>query len=299
MSSTLSSKFLIKRQTLALLRVVRKVRSEVNILSQEKQKFVLSCMVEGTSIRSTERITGVHRDTIIRLLQKTALKCEDVSNSLIRNISTRYVQVDEIWTFVMKKQKKLTPNERQIGEFGDQYVFVALDAETKLVAAFMVGKRNNKTTHLFMETLNRRITNRFQLTTDAFWLYPEAIDLTFGADIDFAQLIKLYNKNGAGREGYSPNDIVGTVPIPVTGRPKPEYVSTSFVERQNLTIRMQMRRFTRLTNAFSKKLKNLKCALDLHFFHYNFMRIHETLRITPAMSAGITNHIWNWEEILT
>lgn len=270
----------------------------MNCLTISKKVLVLSLLAEGNSVRSVERITGVHRDTILRLLESIAQKCEKVSKSLIRNIKSRFIQVDEIWTFVMKKQKRLSEEEHKQGEYGDQYVFVGLDAETKLVPAFLVGKRSKETAYLFMQILSKCIANRFQLTTDAFSGYLDAVDFTFGADIDYAQLNKLYNGNGAGREGYSPSDIIGVVPMPIMGKPKQKFVSTSFVERQNLTMRMQMRRFTRLTNAFSKKLENLKYALSLHFFHYNFMRIHQTLRVTPAMQSGITNHIWNWEELL-
>jgi len=270
----------------------------MNCLSKEKKVLVLSSLVEGNSVRSIERITGVHRDTILRLLQGVAKKCSLLSNQLVNNINTRYVQVDEIWTFVRKKQKKLSPDEQRAQEFGDQYVFVAIDAETKLVPSYILGKRNGHTAYLLMQDLNKRMSKRFQLTTDAFKAYLDAVDFTFGIDTDYAQLQKLFSGNGAGREGYSPGDIVATVPMPITGKPKFEHVSTSFVERQNLTMRMQMRRFTRLTNAFSKKLKNLKCALDLHFFHYNFMPVPKSLRMTPAMVSGIANHIWTWEEVL-
>jgi len=271
----------------------------MNSLSKEKKVLVLSSLVEGNSVRSTEGITGVHRDTILRLLQTTAKKCEKISNSTIKNVHIRYLQVDEIWTFVQKKQKRLTPKEQEAEELGDQYVFVGIDAETKFVPTYIVGKRDGRTAYRFMQNLNKRIANRFQLTTDAFKAYLDAVDFTFGVDIDYAQLKKLYNGNGAGREGYSPSDINGTMPMPITGKPNPECISTSFVERQNLTMRMQMRRFTRLTNGFSKKLKNLKNALALHFFYYNFMRIHQTLRVTPAMESGITDHIWTWQELLT
>lgn len=270
----------------------------MNCLAKEKKTLVLSSLVEGNSVRSTERITGVHRDTILRLLQSVAKKCEEISNSTIKNVYVRYLQVDEIWTFVQKKQKRVTLEEKGAEDLGDQYVFVGIDAETKLVPSYVVGKRNGQTAIYLMRELNKRVPNRFQLTTDAFRAYLDAVDLTFGVDIDFAQLIKLFSGNGAKREGYSPSDIIGTVPMPITGKPKPEKVSTSFVERQNLTMRMQMRRFTRLTNGFSKKLKNLKCALALHFFYYNFMRIHQTLRVTPAMESGITDHIWDWGELL-
>lgn len=272
----------------------------MNVLSKEKKKLVLSCLVEGNSIRSTERITGVQKKTISRLLKTVAQKCEGLSDRIICNIHTRYLQVDEIWTFVKKKQKRLTFAELRTRELGDQYVFVGIDAETKLVPTYVVGKRNGQTAYLFMQGLSKCIAGRFQLTTDAFKAYLDAVDFTFGADIDYAQLKKLYNGNGNGhlREGYSPSDITGTVPMPINGKPKPESISTSYVERQNLTMRMGMRRFTRLTNGFSKKVRNLKWALDLHFFYYNFMRIHETLRVTPAMEAGIADHIWTWEELL-
>jgi transposase-like protein len=200
----------------------------MNRLSNAKRVLVLTCLAEGNSVRSTERITGVHRDTILRLLQTIAKKCEQVSNSLIRNVQARYVQVDEIWTFVKKKQKRVAANERNAEELGDQYVFVGIDAESKLVPSYIVGKRDGQTASLFMADLNKRIGNRFQLTTDAFRAYLEAVDCTFGIDIDYAQLKKLYNGNGAGREGYSPSDITGTVPIPVTGKPRPQFVSTSF-----------------------------------------------------------------------
>lgn len=270
-------------------------------MSKEKKALVLSCLIEGNSIRSTVRITGVHKTTILKLLEAMAQKCEKLSNRILSNIRTRYLQVDEIWTYVQKKQKKLTPDERQTGEFGDQYVFVGIDAETKLVPSYVVGRRDGQTAYAFMQNLSKRIAGRFQLTTDAFKAYLDAVDFTFGTDIDYAQLKKLYNGNGNGslREGYSPSDITGTVPMRINGKPKPESISTSYVERQNLTMRMQMRRFTRLTNAFSKKLKYLKCALALHFFYYNFMRIHETLRVTPAMEAGIADHIWGWDEVLS
>lgn len=270
----------------------------MNTLRKDKKAMILSLLVEGSSIRSAERITSVHRDTITRLLESIGGKCQQILDRCMRNLHCREIECDEIWTYVAKKQKKLTPEERH-GEKGDQYVFVALDPRTKLIPAFVVGKRDGHTATIFMQELKNRIANHFQLTTDRFAGYFEAVDSTFGIDIDYAQLQKLYHGNGnGGREGYSPNDITGIEITKITGKPKSENICTSYVERQNLTICMQMRRFTRLTNAFSKKLKNLKCALDLHFFHYNFMRIHQTLRVTPAMESGITDHIWNWEEIL-
>jgi IS1 family transposase len=179
-------------------------------------------------------------------------------------------------------------------------VFVAIDAETKLIPSFLVGKRDGHTTLLFMMDLYQRLTGngRIQLTTDGFYAYLEAIEQTFGADVDYAQLVKIYAAIDAGPGRYSPPRVAETVSTVIQGSPDPEHISTSYVERQNLTMRMAMRRFTRLTNAFSKKLVNLKAALALHFAHYNFIRVHRTLRVTPAMEAGITNHIWTWRELL-
>lgn len=270
----------------------------MNTLKMEKKFLVLSSLVEGNSVRSVERITGVHRDTILRLMKSVGLKCLEILSEKMQNLNCREIECDEIWTYVAKKQKRLRPEER-LGEKGDQYVFIALDPRTKIIPVFVVGKRNGHTATVFMRELKNRIPNRFQLTTDRFVGYFDAVDSVFGIDIDYAQLQKIYVGNGnGGREGYSPSDIKGIEITEVTGRPKRHNVCTSYVERQNLTIRMQMRRFTRLTNAFSKKLENLKLALALHFFYYNFIRIHQTLRVTPAMEAGVTNHIWTWQEIL-
>ena len=183
-------------------------------------------------------------------------------------------------------------------DVGDQFIFVAMEAETKLVPCYAVGKRDALTAARFMMDLKRRIRGRVQLTTDAFPAYPDAVELAFGSDVDYAQLIKAFRSNGFTREVYGPSDIVETVPITIMGNPDKRSISTSYIERQNLTMRMQMRRLTRLTNGFSKKLENLKAALALHFSWYNFGRIHQTLKVTPAMEAGITDHLWSWEEIM-
>ena len=218
----------------------------------------------------------------------------------LRSVHSEHLQVDEIWTFVQKKQAQLTEDERENPELGDQYVFVAIDAETKLVPTFLVGKRDGQTALQFMIMLQKQLAEngRVQLTTDGFLAYREAIEATFGAEIDYAQLVKLYASVDAGSGRYSPPRVSETVSTVIQGSPDPEHISTSYVERQNLTMRMAMRRFTRLTNAFSKKLANLKAALALHFAHYNFMRVHGTLRVTPAMEAGVTDHMWAWEELL-
>lgn len=269
----------------------------VNTLKLEKKIQVLNALIEGNSIRSTERMTGVHRDTITRVVVEVGNKCQQMLDEKLVDLKVDEVECDEIWCYVRKKQKRVTPldNAREVG---DQYVFVAMDANTKLVASHLIGKRTGENALELMRDLQWRVNCRFQLTTDGYRPYLEAVERTFGRNIDFAQLVKLYGGDEKTRERYSPSEIVEAIPVPVTGNPKPDKISTSYVERQNLTMRMQMRRFTRLTNAFSKKLANLKAAVALHFAHYNFMRVHRTLRVTPAMQAGIADHIWTWDEIL-
>ena len=269
----------------------------MNTLSVEKRVAVISALVEGTSIRSVERMTGVHRDTIMRLLISVGDRCAWLLNEKMRHVRSRLLQVDEIWTFVAKKEKRLVGNDNH-REMGDQYVFIALDAESKLVPSFYIGKRTTETAQYFMADLQSRLAHRVQLTTDGFVPYLRAVEDNFGMDVDYAMLIKMFSGNEAGRERYSPSDIVRVVPTPISGNPELRYISTSYIERQNLTIRMALRRFTRLTNAFSKKLSNLKAALALHFAHYNFCRIHQTLRCTPAMAAGISDRLWGLEELI-
>jgi IS1 family transposase len=246
-------------------------------------------------------MTQTHRDTIMRLLVSVGLSCQRLLDERLRSFQCEHLQVDEIWTFVQKKERRLSDMERLNPELGDQYVFVALDAETKLIPTFLVGKRDGHTALLFMADLHQRLmgNGRIQLTTDGFYAYFDAIEQTFGADIDYAQLVKIYAAIDAGPGRYSPPRVAETVSTVIQGHPDPEHISTSYIERQNLTMRMAMRRFTRLTNAFSKKLANLKAALALHFAHYNFLRVHRTLRLTPAMEAGITNHVWSWKDLLS
>ncbi|OGU70182.1 MAG: hypothetical protein A2V93_03900 [Ignavibacteria bacterium RBG_16_34_14] len=269
----------------------------MNKLSTEKQIMIASMLVEGNSIRSIERVTNVHRDTIMRLGITLGEKARELSTSILKHIQCNQLQIDEIWSYVGKKKKNLKVDEKR-SEYGDQYIFVALDAETKLVPYYEIGKRTLDTTINFLEELRRRITTRFQLSTDSFRAYNFAVDLVFGSKVDYAQLHKVYANSPEGVKRYSPANIIRVVSQSVLGNPNPAMISTSYVERQNLTMRMQMRRLTRLTNAFSKKLYNLQCAVDLHFFHYNFMRVHQTLRCTPAMEAGISKHLWDWNDFL-
>jgi len=266
-------------------------------LATEKKLAVISALLEGNSIRSIERMTGVHRDTICRLLVSVGDNCASLMHMRMRNLHTRYLQLDEIWTYVGKKKGHLRAGDSP--EWGDQWVFVALDAETKLVPAFHVGKRHREDTRIFLDDLYQRIYDRTQITTDGLHHYTLGVPDAFGLDVDFAQLVKLFGDFGQHDEGrYSPPRIAEVISKVRSGDPDPDQISTSFVERQNLTMRMQMRRFTRLTNAFSKKLANLKAACALHFAHYNFCRIHSSLCVTPAMAAGISNEVWPLNALL-
>jgi len=272
----------------------------MNRLKRERQIAILSMLVEGNSIRSTERMSGVHRDTIMRLVNRVGEHCLELLDERMTNFHCHLLQVDEIWTFVGKKEQRLNGREKRNPKIGDQYVFVALDAETKLIPAFTVGKRNGKTTHRFVREVKKRLNGngRIQLTTDGFKPYLEAVENAFGADVDYAQLVKMYGAEPPGFGRYAPPRVTEVVSTRINGNPDEQFISTSYVERHNLTMRMQMRRFTRLTNAFSKKLENLKAMLALYFAHYNFVRIHGTLRVTPAMAAGITNRLWTVEDLL-
>lgn len=272
----------------------------MNTLTQEKKLAVIGAMVEGNSIRSTERMTGVHRDTIMRLVVSVGENCSRLLNERVQHVKASRVQVDEIWTFVFVKQARLNGHHDH-AEMGDQYVFIGMDAETKLVISHMIGKRDAATAYYLMQDLKERLANRVQLTTDGFRPYLNAVEDAFGADVDYAQLVKLYGqpKEAAeSRNPYEPVRVMAAIPMRVTGNPKTWAISTSYIERQNLTMRMQLRRFTRLTNAFSKKLANLKAAVALHFAHYNFCRVHQSLRVTPAMAANITGTIWTLDNLV-
>lgn len=268
-------------------------------LPVEKALSIVQLLVEGMSIRSIERITQVHRDTLLRLLLLAGERCAKLLDTRIHGLKSRHLQCDEIWTFVQKKRRNVRKGDPV--EFGDQWVFVGMDAETKLVASFFVGKRTMHNTTQFAWDLYRRISAPAQITTDGLSYYTKAIPECFGTDADFAQLVKLFGDYGQHEsEGkYSPSPIVEVISKVRSGKPDPDHISTSYVERQNLTMRMQLRRFTRLTNAFSKKLEYLKAAVALHFAWYNFVRVHKSLRVTPAMQSGITDHVWDVAEILT
>jgi IS1 family transposase/transposase-like protein len=259
----------------------------------------VQCLLEGCSIRSTERLTGLNRNTIMSLLVLAGERCQVLMNARMKNIQTRYMQCDELWGYVGKKQKQVRIGDPS--EFGDAWIFVAMDEETKLVPCFEVGKRTRETTRKFLSALKNSLSeNRFQLTTDGFHFYERGVEDIFAGQADFAQLVKLYGDYGQHDHAakYSPSPIIEVISKVRQGEPAAEHISTSYVERQNLTMRMSIRRMTRLTNAFSKKLDNLKAAIALHFAFYNFARIHKTLRCTPAMEAGLTDHVWTVAELL-
>ena len=265
----------------------------------EKATSVLQLLLEGCSIRSTERITGVHRDTIMRLLVVAGEKCERLMESRIRNVPVSDVQCDEIWGYCFKKEQHKWFREVDRKDIGDAYCFTAIERNSKLLLAWHLGRRDGPSTDSFIGKLRRATSEKwFQLSTDGFKPYIAAIDLALIDRCDYAQVVKVYVAPRDGEQRYSPADVVKAVPTPVMGNPDRSRICTSHVERQNLTMRMHIRRLSRLTNAFSKKWGNLKAALALYFCWYNFCRVHRTIRMTPAMEAGISNRIWNISDML-
>jgi transposase-like protein/IS1 family transposase len=267
----------------------------------EKATLAIQLLIEGTSIRTAERITGLHRDTICRLLVLAGEKAEKIMAKQVRNLTPDDVECDEIWGYVGKKEGHKSEAEAANDGLGDTYCFVAIDRKTKLIINFALGRRNQTTTDVFIEGLRDALKpgHRFQITTDGFIPYVSAITTTLGNRVDFAQLIKVYGAPTEGEGRYSPATVESVRIVPVVGNPDPKRICTSIVERQNVTIRMQVRRMTRLTNGFSKKWENHWAALCLHFVYYNFCRVHKSLRVTPAMEAGIADHVWTIAELLT
>lgn len=272
--------------------------SMANVLSAAERIAVVSALVEGTSLRSVSRMTGVARNTVAKLLVDLGRACGDYQDAHLRGIRPKRIQTDELWSYVGSKQRNVPQSKR--GEYGDAWVWVALDSDTKLCVSFLVGPRNQGACHEFMQDVAERTVGRFQLSTDGLNLYPAAIEDALGGRVDYGQLVKQYGHETerVGERRYSPAVCLGAERITVSGDPDPEHISTSHVERQNLTIRMSCRRFTRLTNAFSKKLENHWAAVALHFMYYNWCRIHGSLRITPAMAAGIARHPWSVAELV-
>jgi IS1 family transposase len=273
----------------------------MNKLTDAKRSQVVAALVEGNSVRATVRMTGVAKNTVAKLLVELGAACAEYLDKALVNLPCKRVQCDEIWSFVAAKQANVTPKLRESNPHaGDVWTWVAMDADTKLVCSWSVGSRDWVTAKHFVDDLASRMANRIQLSTDGNRLYLFAINAAFEGDIDYGILMKIYggtvNENAAVR--FSPAKCIGAHKKPTIGDPDPKHISTSFVERQNLTMRMSMRRFTRLTNAFSKKIENHVAALALHYMYYNFCRIHQTLRITPAMAAGISDRLWSIEDLV-
>ena len=274
----------------------------MNRLTPERQAAVIRCLVEGNSIRATVRITGVAKNTIVKLLVEIGEACSLYQDEALRDLPCQRIQCDEIWSFVGCKEKNVPAEEKGLGERGDVWTWTALDADSKLMVSYRIGDRGMDTACDFMDDVAGRLKNRVQLTTDGHKVYLNAVEDAFGGAVDYAMLIKLYGNEIGGEKRYSPAVCTGSEKKPIVGDPDPEKISTSFVERQNLTIRMSMRRFTRLTNAFSKKVENHAAAIALHFMYYNFARPHQTLSkpypTTPAMAAGVADHVWDISEIV-
>lgn len=269
----------------------------MNRLSLARRAHIIGALVEGNSIRSTERMTETHRDTIMRLMVEVGNGCAKIMDAEMRGLPCERIQVDEIWAYVGKKQRQVTKDDDKT-RVGDQWTFVAIDPDTKLIPSFLVGKRSKTNAIAFMSDLSERLANRVQLSSDALISYVDAVEQAFGADVDYGQAVKFYEAEPIGPGRYSPPKVVRAERTAVAGKPDVAHISTSIIERQNLTMRMSMRRFTRLTNGFSKKVENHRAAVGLHFAHYNFVRLHKTLRTTPAMAAGVSSRLWSLEELV-
>jgi IS1 family transposase len=262
-------------------------------LPPEKIVRIVHCLVEGISVRATARLLDVEKKTVLRVMRHAVKLCRRVMDKQLRNLSLRYLQADELWCFVGKKEQNVLPWERRNGQrVGDTWVFLITDAESKLVPCFVVGDRDLRSAEKLMADVASRLCNRPQITTDGLRAYIWGVEKTFGANVDYGMLIKSY----AEVEGRM--ELAGAQPRSISGRPDPRHISTSYAERNNLNCRTFLRRLTRLTNAFSKRVENLEAALWLYLAHYNFVRIHGTLRVTPAMAAGVTDHVWSIEELL-
>jgi len=274
--------------------------SIMNKLSIEKRAQIIGMLVEGNSMRAVSRMADCSINTVTKLLVDVGQACWVYQHKTLYDLPCKRIQCDEIWSFCYAKEKNVPEDHRGEWGYGDVYTWTAMCADTKLVPSFLVGRRDAAFADIFIKDLASRLRNKVQLTTDGHRAYLTAVEDAFGGDIDYAMLIKVYGSPQSKEEQrrYSPAECTGTEILRISGNPEPNDISTSFIERQNLTMRMSMRRFTRLTNGFSKKIENLECAVALHFMYYNFARVHKTLRVTPAMEAGIADHVWTLEEIV-
>jgi IS1 family transposase len=272
--------------------------SGMNRLPRETRARVLHLLCEGSSIRAVERLTGVTKKAVTRLVVDAGHACTEYQDRVLRNLPSKRVQVDEIWNFVYAKNDHVKDAKAAPANAGDVWTWTAIDADNKLLVSWLVADRTTDSAMTFMDDLKDRLSNRVQLTSDGHRPYLAAVDTVFGQDIDYAMLQKLYGADPQGEKRYSPARCVGAIKRQITGDPDPKHVSTSYAERQNLTMRMHMRRFTRLTNAFSKKMENHACAVALHSMYYNFVRVHQTLKVSPAMAAGVTDRLWEMVDVV-
>lgn len=269
-----------------------------NILKTEKQVAVIAALAEGMAIRQIERMTDIHRDTIMRLGVRVGQGCARIMDEKMRDLTCNKIQVDELWGFIQKKKRNLTAADDETR--GDAWTFCAIDSDTKLVPAFKVGKRDTATANAFMDDLSSRLKNRVQLSTDGLRAYVEAVELAFGADVDYGQIVKTYAavETSAPQRRYSAPELVNIRKVTVTGHPADDHISTSYVERLNLTTRHHMKRLARLTLGFSKKLENFEAAVALHFAYYNLVKSHSSIRCTPAQAAGVERSQWTVADLL-
>lgn len=271
----------------------------MNRLDAKTRTAILNCLIEGCSIRSTVRLTGASKKAVSRLLVDAGQVAADYQNRVFRNLTSRRIQVDELWGFNYCKQKNVTAEiADKVPGAGDIWLWVAIDADTKIVPSVMLGGRNAADAEEFIADLASRLRHRVQLTSDGHRPYLEAVESAFGADIDYAMLVKLYGHDQENERRYSPAQCIGAIPTVITGRPDPAHISTSYVERQNWSVRTSMRRYTRLSNGFSRKIENHMAAVAINYFAYNFIKIHTTLRVTPAMAAGVTARLFDVSDLV-
>jgi IS1 family transposase len=270
----------------------------MNKLDTGTRAMIVKALVDGVGVNATCRLTGAAKHTVLKLLREIGDACAKYHDEHVRNVRCKRIQCDEIWSFVHSKQKNVKPEMKGVFGFGDVWTWTAIEASSKLIVSYMIGLRDSGYANDFMRDVASRIANRVQLTTDGLKAYLDAVEDAFHGEIDYAQLIKIYGPTAPGAARYSPPNCIGCERHEIAGEPERKHISTSIVERQNLSMRMGMRRFTRLTNAHSKKVENHAHAISLYFMHYNYCKIHSTLRVTPAMQGGLTDHVWEIEELL-
>jgi IS1 family transposase len=270
----------------------------MNLLPQNKRVQIVASLVEGNSLRATARMTGVSFNTVLKFVADFGPVCEEYHDHHVRGVNAKRIQADEIWAFCYSKDKNVPASMRGQPGIGSVWTWTAIDADSKLMVSWLVGDRDAECAGYFMKDLSQRLAGRCQLTTDGHRVYEWAVQNAFGWQVDYAMLVKMYGEPREKEQRYSPCECIGTKVVRISGRPESAHISTSYAERANLTMRMGMRRFTRLTNGFSKKLANHRAAVAIHFMHYNFCRVHKTLRVTPAMEAGLADHVWELSELV-